>query len=280
MTPAAPLRPLTDDEVGTFVEDGVVCVRSVMPPEWLDVVADAIARNLAEPTFIGQVISLPDQGFLNDVFVWLQDDGFKRFVLESPAARIAAQALGGLGATKTSFFYDQSFVKEPGTQVPTPWHHDLTFWPVEGSQVCSIWMPLDPVTTETSGLEYVLGSHQWSQRFKAITPDYSPYMLNPDLDDMPDIDARRDEYRVTAWDMDPGDVLVFHPLVVHGSQGNSSTTVRRRALATRWFGDDVVYRDLPYTMPLPPDHGLVDGEPFGGPLFPSFGTLANSVASP
>jgi ectoine hydroxylase-related dioxygenase (phytanoyl-CoA dioxygenase family) len=277
MHPAAPLRPLTDTEVDAFVEDGVVCVRSVMPAEWLDLAADAIERNLEDPTLIGQVISLPDQGFLNDIFVWLHDDGVRRLVLESPAANIAARALAGLGARTTTFFYDQTFVKEPGTQVPTPWHHDLTFWPVEGSQVCSIWMPLDPVTTETSGLEYVLGSHRWTQRFKAITPDYSEYMINPELDDVPDIDAHRDEYRVMAWDMDPGDVLVFHPLVVHGSAGNSSTTTRRRAIATRWFGDDVVYRDLPYTMPLPPGHDLTDGDRFGGPLFPSFGTLAASA---
>jgi ectoine hydroxylase-related dioxygenase (phytanoyl-CoA dioxygenase family) len=277
VVPADPLRTLTADEVHAFVEDGVVCARSVMPQAWLDIAADAIGRNLEEPTFIGQVISMPEQGFLNDVFVWLHDDGFRRFVLESPAATIAGQALSGLGATTLSFFYDQSFVKEPGTQVPTPWHHDLTFWPVEGSQMCSIWMPLDPVTTATSGLEYVLGSHRWSQRFKAITPDHSTYMLNPDLDDVPDIDAHRDRYRVTSWDMEPGDVLVFHPLVVHGSQGNSSTTTRRRALATRWFGDDVVFRDLPYTMPLPPGHGLEDGRPFDGPLFPSFGSLAGSA---
>jgi ectoine hydroxylase-related dioxygenase (phytanoyl-CoA dioxygenase family) len=134
-------------------------------------------------------------------------------------------------------------------------------------------MPLDPVTTESSGLEYVLGSHRWPQRFKAITPDRSEYMINPDLDDVPDIDAHRDRYRVAAWDMEPGDVLVFHPLVVHGSQGNRSATTRRRALATRWLGDDVVYRDLPYTMPLPPGHGLEDGDPFRGDLFPSFGAL-------
>jgi ectoine hydroxylase-related dioxygenase (phytanoyl-CoA dioxygenase family) len=134
-------------------------------------------------------------------------------------------------------------------------------------------MTLDPVTTESSGLEYVLGSHRWPQRFKAITPDYSEHMINPALDDVPDIDAHRDEYRLGAWEMEPGDVLVFHPLVVHGSQGNRSATTRRRALATRWLGDDVVYRDLPYTMPLPPGHGLEDGDPFRGDLFPSFGAL-------
>lgn len=270
MVTAEPLRDLTPVEVASFVEDGVVCARGVMPREWLAIVEEAIERNLREPTFIGQMISLPDQGFLNDVFVWLHDDGFRRFVLESPASRLASQALAGLGSREVMFFYDQSFVKEPGTEVPTPWHHDLTFWPVEGQQVCSIWMPLDPVTTATSGLEYILGSHRWPNRFKAVTPDYSEFMLDPDLDDMPDIDAHRDQYELAAWDMEPGDVLIFHPLVVHGSQGNRSTTVRRRALATRWFGDDVVYRNRPYTMPLPPDHGLADGDPFTGDLFPRF----------
>ena len=71
------------------------------------------------------------------------------------------------------------------------------------------------------------------------------------------------------WDMEPGDVLIFHPLVVHGSGGNSSLTTRRRALATRWFGDDVVYRDLPHTTPPPSGHGRSDGDPFTGDMFPS-----------
>jgi ectoine hydroxylase-related dioxygenase (phytanoyl-CoA dioxygenase family) len=93
-------------------------------------------------------------------------------------------------------------------------------------------------------------------------------MLNPDLDDVPDIDAHRDDYDLINWDMEPGDVLIFHPRVVHGSGGNASTTTRRRALATRWFGDDVVYRDLPHTMPMPPGNELVDGEPFCGDHFP------------
>jgi ectoine hydroxylase-related dioxygenase (phytanoyl-CoA dioxygenase family) len=266
--PDAPLRDLTPDEVQAFVEDGVICSRAVMPGRWLDRAAAAIERNLKQPTFIGQQISLPEKGFLNDIFMWLADADYAAFVRESPAAVLAQQALRGLGASSVTFFYDQSFVKEPGTQVPTPWHHDLTFWPMEGHQICSIWMPLDPVTRETSGLEYVRGSHRWNKRFKAVTPDYNAFMLNPELDDVPDIDAHRDQYDLVNWDMEPGDVLLFHPLVVHGSSGNASMTRRRRALATRWLGDDVVYRDLRYTMPLPPGHGLRDGDRFGGACFP------------
>ncbi len=266
--PDAPIRDLTADEVAAFVADGVVCAPGVMPPQWLDRVATAIEANLAQPTNIGSLISMPDQGFLNDIFMWLENDDYRAFVLESPAAVLAAQALGGLGSHSVRFFYDQSFVKEPGAQVPTPWHHDLTFWPVEGNQICSIWMPLDPVQRRTSGLEYVRGSHRWAERFKAITPDHNDFMVNPDLQDVPDIDAHRDDYDLVNWDMDPGDVLIFHPLVVHGSGGNASTTTRRRALATRWLGDDVRYRDLPHTTPMPPGNELVDGQPFCGDLFP------------
>ncbi len=269
LAPVAPCRALTEAEIDAFVTDGVVCVPQVMPAEWLDLAAGAIEHNLAHPTFIGELISLPDQGFLNDVFMWLADDAYRQFVLGSPTAELARQALGGLGASSVTFFYDQSFVKEPGTQVPTPWHHDLTFWPVQGHQVCSIWMPLDPVTRATSGLEYVKGSHRWPQRFKAVTPDHNDYMINPELDDMPDIEAHRADYDLVNWDMEPGDVLIFHPLVVHGSGGNTSSSTRRRALATRWFGDDVVYRDLPHTIPMPPGHELVDGEPFHGAIFPT-----------
>jgi ectoine hydroxylase-related dioxygenase (phytanoyl-CoA dioxygenase family) len=266
--PDAPLRDLTAEEIRTFVDDGVVCARGVMPARWLARVGAAIERNLRKPTVIGEHISMLEQGFLNDIFMWLADADYAAFVRESPAAILALRVLGALGATGVSFFYDQSFVKEPGTQVRTPWHHDLTFWPVEGHQICSIWVPLDPVTRASSGLEYVRGSHRWNRRFKAITPDYNSLMINPELDDVPDIDAQRDRYELLDWDMEPGDVLIFHPLVVHGSSGNSSTTRRRRALATRWFGDDVVYRELRYTMPLPPGHGLKDGDPFGGACFP------------
>ena len=39
MAAAEPLRAMIEDEVRAFVEDGVVCLQSVMPPEWLDVTA-------------------------------------------------------------------------------------------------------------------------------------------------------------------------------------------------------------------------------------------------
>src|SRR3546814_7685428 len=69
-------------------------------------------------------------------------------------------------STKVNFFYDQLLVKEPGTAERTPWHQDQPYWAVAGRQVCSLWVPFDPVPEETC-VEYVAGSHDW--------PEFSPY---------------------------------------------------------------------------------------------------------
>ncbi len=263
--PEAPIRQLTDEEVRAFEKDGVVCVRQIIPKHWIDLIAAAIERTKRRPSEAGRMLSKPAPGFLNDLFVWMQDDAYRKFVFESPAAILARQVMRSETVT---FFYDQVFVKEPGTNVPTPWHHDLTFWPIDGSQICSIWMPVDRVTRESSGLEYVRGSHRWRRRFKAVSPDYHPALLASELEDPPDIDKHREDYDLVSWDMDPGDILIFHALVLHGSSGNTSTTQRRRALATRWAGDDVVYAPGMARMPLPPGHGLEPGDKLSGRLFP------------
>ena len=260
-----PLHSLTEDEIQAFERDGVICVRQVMPRRWIDLMAAAIDRAKAQPSETGKILSKPDPGYLNDIFLWLRDDAYRTFVFESPAARLAQQAMRSKTVT---FFYDQVFAKEPGTNVPTPWHHDLTFWPIEGNQICSIWMPVDPVSRESSGLEYVRGSHRWGKRYKAVSPDYHPHLLASDLPDPPDIDAHREQYDLVNWDMEPGDVLIFHPLILHGSSGNSSRTRRRRALATRWLGDDVVYAPAKARMGLPSGHGLSRGDKMGGRYFP------------
>ena len=263
--PEAPVRDLTDAELAALHDDGVICVRQILPNAWLDRIAAGIDRCYSRPTPINDLMSMKDRGFMSDLFMWRHDDDFRAVVFESPLANLAHQALGSRSVTH---FYDQLFVKEPGADVPTAWHHDLTYWPVAGEQIVSIWICLDPVTRESGGMEYIKGSHRWANRFKAITNDHNEYMINPDLDDAPDIDGHRDDYDIVGWDMEPGDVLMFHPLTVHGSAGNASIATRRRALASRWSGDDVVFAPQRHTMPLPRDHGLDPGEPIAGPVFP------------
>ena len=68
--------------------------------------------------------------------------------------------------------------------------------------------------------------------------------------------------------MQPGDILMFHPLTLHGSYGNSHRTRRRRALALRWTGDEVVWAPSAKRMPVHYRHDSIAGGPLSGAAFP------------
>jgi ectoine hydroxylase-related dioxygenase (phytanoyl-CoA dioxygenase family) len=261
------LRPLTSQEIEAYDREGVVCARGLFPEAWIERMAGAVDRVVASPTFFGNVVSMKDDAFSGDLFLWMTDDDFRDWVYASPAARIASQVLR---SNCVRHFYDQLFVKPPGCHVPTPWHHDVTFWPVdvESRGLCSIWITFDPVDRKSSGLEFVKGSQHWPQRFKAVTPNYDPYMMDSNFDEAPDIEGNRGEYELFCPDMEPGDCLIFDAHVVHGSSENYSTDRRRRAFSSRWCDDSVRFEGRHATMPLLWDHGLSDGDTLHGPLFP------------
>jgi ectoine hydroxylase-related dioxygenase (phytanoyl-CoA dioxygenase family) len=265
--PEAPLRRLTPEEIETYDRDGVVCLSGLFPDHWINKMAKAVDHAVANPTTMGRALSMKDEEFSGDLFLWKVDNEFCDFVYESPASIIAQQVLG---STVVRHFYDQLFVKPAGCHVPTPWHHDVTFWPVQidSKNLCSLWITLDPVDRNSSGLEFVKGSHRWPERFKAVTPNYDPYMLDSDLAEVPDINANRDRYDLFCPDMQAGDLLLFNPLVVHGSSSNYSTEKPRRALSSRWCDDSIVFERRHATMPLMFDHGLADGDTLAGSLFP------------
>lgn len=129
--------------------------------------------------------------FLGDIGAWAVKPGLRRCVETSPAAEIAARMLK---SHKANFLYDQLFVKEPGTAARTPWHQDGPYWPVQGRQILSIWLALDDVTVESSGVEYLKGSHRWGKEFRPIHfgGDTEAYKMLPG-ETLPDIDALRKE---------------------------------------------------------------------------------------
>lgn len=263
--PAIPVRTLTPEEISRYAADGVIMVKKAIDPNWLSLVESGLEQGRQDMSILGRFMSRKVEGYQMDIFLWKRIDALRDLVYYGPFARWAQQLMG---SKEVRFFYDQMFVKEPGTDAPTPWHQDLSFWPIRGEQVCSFWIPLDPVNKDNSGLLYVKGSHKWPQRFKAISPDYVAAIIDDSMDDIPDINANLEQYELLHWDMEPGDILMFHPLTLHGSYGNTSRTRRRRALALRWTGDDVVYAPSPKRMPVHYKHESEPGGPLRGAAFP------------
>ena len=274
-----PTELITEDNIADFESDGVVCLRGVFDAHWLDIIETGMEQNFKNPGRFAHYYARDDAGktYLNDVASWQRIPEYRRYVFESPAAEIAARLMR---SSKVNIFYDSAFYRTAGTSAPTPWHQDVPYWCIRGTQVCSVWSPVDPVPRH-SALDFIRGSHKWEEVFyrPSFFSGEGTHTFESDTGERdqseggrvgaPEVDTDRGDHDVLAWEMRPGDCLIFSGMVFHGGRGNHSSSSALRALATRWAGDDATYALKPEGAdPQLEGHGLTDGDPFGGEMFP------------
>ena len=265
-----PLRPITDAEVSTYQRDGAIKLAGLFDLDWIEALRDAVEADKAAPGPMVRYNTPPGATgeFFVDFQLWQRWEGARRFALDGPGGAIAARMMG---SDMVSYYHDHLLVKEPGTAEKTPWHHDQPYYPIEGWMIGSIWLPLDPVAKEVC-VEYIAGSHRWGrwfapQFFRSGTPDLKTQ--DPRFETIPEFDAERGQLDLLSWDMDLGDCIFFHGLVVHGAPGNPSPRERRRAYATRWLGEDTRYAVRSgQTSPPLEGHGLQPGDRMMCKMFP------------
>lgn len=260
---------VTADDVEAFRRDGAVCLRGTFDQRWLDVLARGIERNFEDPS--PSSMRYTREGgpgdFYDDYCNWQRVDEYREFVFRSPAASIARRLTE---SRHVRFYHEHVLIKEPGTRETTPWHQDLPYYGLEGTKLCSIWLPLDPVPRANS-LEVVAGSHADGRRTvprRFLT--HENYADAPEgYEEVPAIDARQGDHRILSWALEPGDCVVFHMAALHGASGTVGLTGRRRSFSTRWMGDDAVFATRPWET-SPPFEGLrlEAGETMDAALFP------------
>jgi ectoine hydroxylase-related dioxygenase (phytanoyl-CoA dioxygenase family) len=260
-------RAIRKDEIEAYQNDGIVCLRGFFDDSWVARMREAANWSMESPSemAIEMAESRHKEGrFFFDTFVWRNNPICHNFVFNSPAAELAGEVMA---VDKINVFFDQWLIKEPGTDVPTPWHHDLPYWPVDGDHLATIWLALDPVDLASGAVEYIKGFHRWGQRYY---PDSfgGTVEFDEDLPKVPDIDAERDRHDIVHFDLEPGDCTLHHGLLVHAAPGNRRTYRRRRAYVTRWAGSDAVFdpRDGIRHMPELPD--IAPGGPLDSDLWP------------
>lgn len=262
---AAP-QIISNDAVRRFQQDGAVVLREVLT-DWVEPLITGVAKNMAEPSQDVKLYRNEDGSglFFGDYCNWDRIAEYRDFMFNSPAAAIAAQLTG---STTIRIFHEHVLVKEPGTNVATPWHHDLPYYCVDGQQTCSVWMPLDTVPLETCP-EFIAGSHRWGQMFRPERFNKTALNEGDGLAPIPDIDNNREQYDIKHWDMQPGDAIAFNFLTLHGAPPNNSTSTRRRAFSSRWIGDDCTFaKRMGVTSPPFRDVTLRHGETLDSKEFP------------
>ena len=230
---------LNDEQINRYKQDGALVIREVFKP-WINILREGFEEVLKNPgPHARENVSKKENGrFFEDYCNWHRIPEFIKFVKESPAAQIVAEATN---SKSIQAFHDHIFVKEPDTNKLTPWHQDMPYYCVDGNDTGSYWIPLDEVDKENT-LKVILGSHNWP---KLVQPtkwsnDKPWYKNKSDFMDMPNIESFEKEIMIP--DLNLGDAVLFNFKIVHGTSGNS-TKNRRRAFSMRFIGDDVRYID-------------------------------------
>jgi ectoine hydroxylase-related dioxygenase (phytanoyl-CoA dioxygenase family) len=203
-----------------------------------------------------------------------------RQLLQAPSIARIVEALWG--SPEVWFMYEQIFLKEGAASRRSPWHQDSTYLSVDGHDLAVMWITFDHVAKEDS-LEFVRGSHRGTlfNTSKFAGDDDTEPIADNDLPRLPDIEKERGDWDIVSWAVEPGDVLVFHPAMLHGGAGTRNGA-RRRTLSLRFFGQDAVYALRAGKSAGPMVKGLhrslQPGDPFRYPAFPKLLPVAVSQA--
>ncbi|MGZ4759968.1 MAG: phytanoyl-CoA dioxygenase family protein [Acidimicrobiales bacterium] len=241
-----------------FWGDGACVVRGVLSPADVDrarLAVDGLADgdDLADLSALAGASEPPR--FRAGVDHWRTHDAFLALATSGALPAVAAAIL----RTERLWLYEDSvLVKEPGSTVATRWHTDDGYFHVDGDQLATLWVPLDPAPREAGSLRFLRGSHLAGRRYRPtlfVVDDAIPGAEGepPPQPDLDDTDA-------FGFDLLPGDLTVHHARTLHASGGNR-TGQARRALSVRYCGDDAVVRVKPGVPGKPGLDGIAAGTP-------------------
>lgn len=155
----------------------------------------------------------------------MEHDAFwHRLVSDPRLLDIAEQFIG----PNIALFASHYISKPPFTGQPVLWHQDGGYWPLEPMEVVTLWLAVDRADAENGCMRVIPGTQK----------------LN--LIDMEDASGKGavldretpaeyvDESQAVDIVLDPGDVEVHHPNIIHGSYANASPR-RRCGLTIRYI---------------------------------------------
>lgn len=237
-------RQISANEVRAFWRDGVLCLRSIISPEWVAFIREGIEEVRAEPGLYATVFQNERSYSMISLMASEANSKLRKAVFESGVSHIARAMLGDkpVRLVQDQIFYKAGFAPE------TPWHQDTNGGGFDGDHMIRVWTCVDPAPRDTA-LEVVRGSHLWNARYRSAN-DLREYAKDSSTTDsnyfkweeepyprVPDIEAHRDSFDIIGFDVEPGDVIVFNFHALHHAGAGHIGGAQRRAF-TLVFGDD------------------------------------------
>ena len=156
---------LSSEEVSKFKKNGAIFLKGKFDKTWIKKLQKGIERDIKNPSprFKSHTVEKGIPAYLEDYWTWDLVPEFKDFVFNSPYAKIASELMS---AKKINLVMDNWFLREAGSKSSTPFHHDVSYFDMEGT-MCVLWLPLQ-ATKRNEGVVWVKGSHLWNKLFLRV----------------------------------------------------------------------------------------------------------------
>lgn len=195
-----------------YNENGFAILRGVIDP-------DLISEARAHIDWLGR--KYPDLRPENYHHPLMRNDAFwVRMVADERLVDIVEIFLGSDLACFTAHY----ICKPPYDGQPVLWHQDGAYWKLAPMEALTVWLAVDPSTTRNGCLWMIPGSHR-SALHEPVSRADTPNMLYSACEESL-VHEWLDKSAEVAIELQPGDVSIHHPHLLHHSHENTSSLRR------------------------------------------------------
>ncbi|MEM9620185.1 MAG: phytanoyl-CoA dioxygenase family protein [Pseudomonadota bacterium] len=238
-------QPLSAAQISQYFEQGYLVLPGLIDGDslatynqrFLDLVGGAAPlademKIMQDVMIVKGAVEAPTPVHAVNKLLCLENDAALFDFARHPALVAAVQSLLGPSLFSLS---SNVFNKPPGVDGRHPMHQDLRYFRLRpADKIVGVWTAMLPAHRQNGCLAVIPGSHKLDLLAHA-NPDWD--YVNHGFYGIAEDDARINFDTRIHVEMRPGDTLLFHPLLVHGSGTNESADFRR-AISVHYAAGD------------------------------------------
>ncbi len=212
----SPIARLSDAEISTYREQGLVIPDYRIPQDMLEQMRSAVDKLLADhPDVKPEQLSGPHNPWGQSSKV-LGNQDWLNFCCHPELLDMVEQVIG----PDIVLWGSQLFCKPAGVGMAVPWHQDGQYWPIDPLATVTVRIAIDDSLPENGCMRYIPGSHLARRVVQHELLDRTDVALRQQVVDIDESLARDDILYA-------GQISLHDVYLLHGSDVNRSN--RRRA---------------------------------------------------
>ncbi|WP_194976715.1 phytanoyl-CoA dioxygenase family protein [Aquiflexum lacus] len=246
---------MTEDEIESYKKDGYIIKRQLFSKEEIDLLYEVAT----DDTVTKNSFDLNDQdGKKTKLTLWFTA-GDDSFGLMSRCKRLVESVQDLVGPGEVCHFHSKIMQKQPKVGGAWEWHQDYGYWYKNGflypEAMISVMLALTEANRENGCLQVLKATHKM-QRFEhnfigeqqGADPDFVKEAVKTS--------------ELIYCELKPGDVLFFHPNLLHRSEANLSENARWSVISAYNLSYNIPFREKNLSCITPvrvvPDEAILE----------------------